>query len=332
MVENAEVLSQGGIAIPFELIAKSGNGTRLSVAMTTSPAERSAEQKSALKELKHFVAGQREKPVLISAEYFESGLAHGRFPDLVKYLRKVGIKELVAVLILRNQVDRINSSFVQKAKSFVTADSFSAHELAERKSLDWAQQVDRLRAAGFEPRIGVYAGPGASETISGQIFRLAGLQAQVPAELSFATPMANPSIGEIGVLACRVLYPLVRQARTVHNIHNMSAFKKSAAAASAKIADRTFNGFDPTELDMLDARFSESNRRVAALLPPEDGARLMTSSARGRPKSPQSVEELDATGREMLATMMNYIAEAVVKDRRLSKVLSRDAIMAGLRP
>lgn len=59
--------------------------------------------------------------------------------------------------------------------------------------------------------------------------------------------------------------------------------------------------------------------------------RLTLPQARGRAKSPQSVDELDQAGRNRLAVVMADIAAAVAEEPRLARVLGREAILASLR-
>lgn len=331
---NGAALERAQIAVPAALLNRGGNGADLAKALSASALHATAEDRDLLERFTTFVGGSRSKTIFFSAEAFETSITEGGIANVADRLRAIGLRKKAAVLIIRNQIDALNSEYSQRRKRLMTVrpgeDALDMVFARDRK--DWFMQRKTLVDHGFDARLGVYRGRDPEMPIARQVMTLAGLADQIAADVSFDTDAANESIGELGCVAAQHLTSLLDQRGAAVSDSDRRWVSNLLIRACNEFTDQPYNGFDEAVRVRIAAQFAASNQQLAPYLGGGDSEvqRLLQTRAVGRDKSPETWTDLTPLQRETVVAMLETVADLLDAKRKGRKILLREDFLAAI--
>ncbi len=316
-------LATAGIAVPTAHVGATGNAPRLANALCLPAAELPADGAEARHGFAKWLIGQ-DSDILISAEKFSTFAAQGHMRRCAALFRNRGFR-ICAVIYVRNQIDRINSSVAQRSKRLRKRIDLTApmdNILDDREN--WAACLQTIKTAGFDLRVGVYPLPDRAVSMPEHLMTKLGLRDRFPDDTDFTVGHANPSLGELGVLLAN---------RIAHQVGDLSDAQRQSWSlavldAFKDLPDKPFNGFNQDEMDQLEQRYAAGNALMTRWLNQQEMSSLTTSKSRGRPPSPRRMEEMDNTQANIMATAIDRLCGTVESSDRLNGTLPPDAIRA----
>ena len=336
LLANAKLLADHGILFPTDLVGNNGNAVGLAKLLTSAPISWTPEQRRVFRGLMARSADPTAD-MLISAEKFEIGLAEGRFGALGRMLDRHGITRRIAVFLIRNQADLYSSAYAQRLKRLNSRtwhlQAESATEDLER--FDWWGQANRLRKAGFTPRLSVFRGKTGQMPVAQTVLSLAGLADRLPAHTDFRAPSINDSIGEMGVFIATRLVAMLTSLPKPVGVPVRTQLSDALIAALKGVPDRPFNAFDRVEHGMFMARFADGNQRLADLLPggAAEVALLTSSRTEHADKSPTVWEQFSRDQQTTMVAVTSRLADVVAATPALDRHLGGvDIASVCLRP
>jgi hypothetical protein len=334
MKANSQVLADAGIAVPVWLLGRDGNAPNLAKALAASKRYQAQEDFQLLADFAQFAREVRGRTIFFSAEAFETALVDGGFVNVVDRLRALGLRKQAAVLIVRNQIDALNSEYSQRCKQLTAVrPAGEALDVAfSRGRKNWFLIRNTLHEFGFDPRLGVYRGRDPEMPIARQVMTLAGLAGRFPEDVNFEAETTNESIGELGCIAGQHLIRLLDREGRHATTSERRWVSNLLIEACSEFPDAPYNGFDAESRARVMAHFGESNRRLAPYLKggEEEIERLMTSRSEGRDKSPETWSDLTPAQRQTVIAMLEVVSDQLDLTRKRRNILPRDQILTSI--
>ena len=331
MKSNSQALADAQVAVPVWLLDRDGNAANLAKALAASKLYQSQEDFQRLADFAQFARAVRGRTIFFSAEAFETAISEGGIANVADRMQAVGLRKRAAVLIVRNQIDALNSEYGQRRKRMMSvkpADE-ALDVVFSRGRKNWWLLRKALHDHGFDPRLGVYRGRDTDMPIARQVMLLAGLADRLPADVNFHAETANESIGELGCVAAQHLAGLLDRQGRQAGISERRWVSNLLIEACSEFKDQPYNGFDAKSSARVMAHYGESNRRLAAHLPGGDDEmqRLMTWRSEGRAKSPEGWSDLTPSQRQTVTEMLEVVSDQLDLTNKRRNILPRDEIL-----
>lgn len=254
LARHAAALAQQGLLVPNTGMEQSGRHLPLVKALTGGEPSRQA--KAMLSAFASELAQVPEMDALISCERLETHLE-----EALPFFRSLG-RDLIVILYVRNQPQRINSRYVQQAR--LLRDHGRALDYAEAAMSDpdnhYVRWLDRAELSAQTMIFRPYTGPIRDDVIADLLTTLG-----VPRE-GMSQPRevrANGSIGPVGVAALRMVIRLVRS----RGLDPPRAIRKrivtAVEEADARLALPAFQGLDDVAFRRITEHHAADNRRFA---------------------------------------------------------------------
>ena len=334
MKANSAALDQAGIAVPLALLDREGNASHLAKALAASPLKGDAEGRDRLERFTTFVGGARGKTIFVSAEAFETAICEGGISMVADRLDGMGLRKRAAVLIIRNQIDALNSEHGQRRKRMmVVKPKDEALEVVfSRGRKNWWLQWQSLQDHGFDARLGVYRGRDTEMPIARQVMTLAGLAECLGDTADFDAKTANESIGELGCFAAQHLSGILDKRGKSIGTSERRWVSNLLIGACREFPDQPYNGFTAENRARITAHFEDSNQRLAEHLRggDEELQRLLRSRADDRDKSPEIWRDLTPAQRQTVTAMLELVSDQLDLTRKRHNILPREEILGSL--
>lgn len=353
LTQNAEALLKAGIVFPTKFVGKAGNASKLARALVLTP-ERNGEIPVQLRaDFLAFCKENSDHDVFVSAERFETDLLP-RIPpaladlgdtsdvpaptaallaELAERLETVkafaldaGFSGVTMVYLIRNIVDATSSGFAQRVKAIIH-DAFDdpAFYPASGRYRDHATYNRMMEDLGFT--VAMDALDPSAVSVVDQVMRLAGLSDRISAVADVATPRANESIGQLGVLAGMHLARVLAQGPQDNALRRQRALSHALKQSCLNINDASFNGFLPEDAAIVARRQAALNEALAPWMGP-DRIAMVAEPRRSSPRSPLSIKDLDEVQAQTVRDILDRVADLMSRGRNASLGYSREEIIA----
>ena len=257
--DNSEVLAKLGFHVPS--VGRGPHGAHHTLIRTLAgqpvPPHAAVTESDIIRELSEAPADC----VLISSELLTGMLVNpGQAGRLLGSLRSTGA-EIVLVMYVRNQSQRLNSGYSQQVKSFRHRGQFRAHianALANRAAYGYAQWFDIVGRHGLELRARPFSEEVRKEGVIHDYLRTVGCPSSDQLSLP---PRANESVGPFTVEAARRLqtWAVERWDGLTLLQANRCKVTLDQTIRATDIREPRYCGLDDELARKIDAAFAASN-------------------------------------------------------------------------
>lgn len=319
----ADLLTHG-ISVPAEVLPAHGNFVLGIEALMTPAAQRSPKQAELVARTGEILARPGASDFLVSSEYLEKVIY---WPERTRTfqagLEEIGARWDMALTVLRNPLDILNSTYAQNIKNEYYPRSFPGFLTFRRESKinEYSRNITLLRKVGVDVRVMAYRGSQAKTPLTEQVIALAGLRDRLPADFDFSAPYTNESFGGLGVIAARHIWSVAHHAAPGMAPNAQYQLGVILREELSKMADRAFNGFTAETRRFYTKHFAASLAALKPDLNAEDFEMLQVSRSAKDPVSPASWDELDATDKLQILDGLARIGDRIAKHALLADLL-----------
>ena len=331
MKANSAALADARISVPVWLLDRDGNAANLAKALAASNLYQAQEDFQRLSDFSQFAREARGRTIFFSAEAFETSVSEGGIATVADRFQALGLRKRAAVLIIRNQIDALNSEYGQRRKRMMTAkpSDEALEAVFSRGRKNWWLQRQSLQDSGFDARLGVYRGRDPDMPIARQVMLLAGLADRLGDGMNFEAETANESIGELGCVAAQHLSAMLDKRGRAIGIPERRWVSNLLIEVCAEFRDHPYNGFTAESRARIMAHFKDSNLCLAPHLRDgdEELQRLMTTRSDDREKSPETWKDLTAPQFQTVVAMLEVVSDQLDLTRKRRNILPREEVL-----
>lgn len=285
-------LSSAGVHIPFTgRNTNQANSRSLAMALAMPRGQGHPGYARLRREFRREIEANRDKDILVSAEYFSLILTQPVMKIAIKRLRRFGL-DPQAALVIRNPIDLINSAYAQRCKTLRLGEDFDAYldEFFALKRGNWPLRVRRLQELGLDPQVAVYE-PQKTDSAQ-QVMSLFGIDARLKTSAFKTTKRKNHSIGELGVL-CTYHIKRAMAALAVPPKRAAKDWMSQILVETAEALEtRPFNGLSEMQVQNIEKKANPKLEHLAKTHLNGDVGALLMSRTGELDQSPLRVEDI----------------------------------------